>query len=410
MKKILLIISLFTVLFSTSLRAQGNLEYTGGYKVKLNDDGTKYFRTIMWGQFWAQYDDGAPEDVSQLNISVRRARILTYAQLNKNFLILTHFGYNSANGDNLSPTGKGASSQLFFHDFWGEWRINDHIFVGAGQHYWNGISRLSSQSTLNFLTLDNNRQSWAVLGLSDQFARHIGIYVKGTAGRLRYNFSLDEAIANNLQEDITPEIDGPAVYQGRELLGSADAGKVIQGYVDFHFFDKESSFLPFRVGTYLGTKRVFNVGAGFLLHPNGAVILDSEGELQGEDVGIFAVDAFVDLPLAGNGSAITGYLVFQDNDYGRNFQLGETYATGSMVHTHVGYLIPGKPDATRFQPYLSYQNRTIKALDDNASRIGIGGNIFLTGHHSKITIEYTNSKYAVSDNRGVLTVQAMIYL
>ncbi|GAK89977.1 conserved hypothetical protein [Nonlabens ulvanivorans] len=32
--------------------AQGSSEYTGGMKVKLNEDGSKYFRIISWAQFW----------------------------------------------------------------------------------------------------------------------------------------------------------------------------------------------------------------------------------------------------------------------------------------------------------------------------------------------------------------------
>lgn len=112
----------FLILFlaaSTSSFAQGNLEYTGGCKVKFNEEGTKYLRIIAWGQFWAQDNDDAPETNSKLDFSVRRARVLTYTQLNDKFLILTHFGLNSLNADNISPIGTGANSQLFFHDFWG---------------------------------------------------------------------------------------------------------------------------------------------------------------------------------------------------------------------------------------------------------------------------------------------------
>jgi hypothetical protein len=41
----------------------------------------------------------------------------------------------------------------------------------SGLHYWNGISRLN-KSTLNLMTLDNQRQAWATLGLSDQLQTH----------------------------------------------------------------------------------------------------------------------------------------------------------------------------------------------------------------------------------------------
>ncbi|GGE07833.1 hypothetical protein [Psychroflexus salis] len=404
MKQFSLLIFILAFVCSSQNYAQGITEYTGGYKIKLNEDGTKYFRTIAWGQFWAQYDENAPEMDSNLDFSVRRARLLTYVQLNKKFLILTHFGLNSLNADNISPTGKGESSQLFFHDFWGEWQLNDLHSAGIGLHYWNGISRANNQSTLNMLTLDNNRQSWSTIGLSDQFARHIGLYLKGKFGKLQYRVAVNEANSSTL-DNRNPLEDGVSVYGGRRLLGSADAGKVYQGYFDFNFFDQESNFLPYKVGTYLGSKKVFNVGAGFFLHPDGVV----ETSGKGANVSIFSVDAFYDAPLSGNNDAITAYAQYQTNDYGENYDFGP-YATGNMVYTHVGYLLPGDKTKTRFQPYLSYNNRSIDAINDNASRIGVGGNIFLTGHHSKFTIEYSNEKIGNADARGLLTVQAMIFL
>lgn len=403
MKKVLFLLALCMLVGQFSL-AQGNTEYTGGYKVKLNEDGTKYMRFIAWGQFWAQYNDNVPEDASQLNFSIRRARFLTFTQLNKKFLILTHFGLNSLNGDNTSPIGTGDRSQLFFHDFWGEWNVAKNFDVGAGLHYWNGISRLNNQSTLNMMTLDNNRQSWATIGLSDQFARHIGVYAKGRLGRLQYRVSLNEAGTSTL-DSRDPIADGVTTYSGRRILGSADAGKVIQGYFDYNFLDEESNFLPYKVGTYLGSKKVFNIGAGFFNHRNGVV----EADGNGSDVNIFAVDAFYDAPLGQDGSAITAYAVYQSNDYGTDYNLG-AYATGNMLYGHLGYLVAGPKDKTRFQPYLSYQNRSIDAIDDNSNRLGLGANIFMTGHHSKLSLEYSNTKVGSADGTGVLTLQAMIYL
>ena len=85
----------------------------------------------------------------------------------------------------MSPTGTGDGSQLFVHGVWAEYSVaTDHV-IGGGLHYFNGISRLNNQSTLNMLTLDNNRQSWSTIGLSDQFARHLGIFAKGKFGKLR---------------------------------------------------------------------------------------------------------------------------------------------------------------------------------------------------------------------------------
>ncbi|TCK69397.1 short chain amide porin [Winogradskyella wandonensis] len=393
--------------------SQGAPDYTGGMKVKLNEEGTKYFRIISWAQFWAQHNSDRPLDVngneqSDLNFSIRRARVLMYAQLNKKFMILTHFGLNSLNGDNLSPTGKGESSQLFFHDVWGEYSLSKNHAIGGGLHYWNGISRANNQSTLNIMMLDNTRQAWATIGLSDQFARHMGVYVKGKFDKLQYRVSINDAVTNNLQASASP-VNGAAIYSGRRLLGSKDAGRTYAGYFDYNFLDQESNFLPYKVGTYLGTKKVFNVGAGFFLHPKGSVSLDNNSNIEGEDVSIFAVDAFYDAPIGENGAAITAYGLAQFNDYGNNFTLGQTYETGTMLHAHLGYVIPSS-NSTKFQPYAHFTTRSIDALDDNANQFGIGANAYFSGHHSKLTLEYQNTKYANNDAVGTITLQAMIYL
>lgn len=255
------------------------------------------------------------------------------------------------------------------------------------------------------LTLDNNRQSWSTIGLSDQFARHIGVYAKGSFGKLQYRVAVNEANSSTL-DNRNPFEDDVTVYGGRRILGSADAGKVFQGYFDYNFLDQESNFLPYKVGTYLGSKKIFNVGAGFFNHANGVV----EANGEGADVNIFAVDAFYDAPLGfAENDAITAYAKYQSNDYGDNYLFGP-YATGNMFYTHVGYLLPGDKSKARLQPYLSYNLSSIDAINDNASRLGIGGNIFLTGHHSKFSIEYSNTKVGNADATGLVTVQAMIFL
>ena len=412
MKKTYLIAAL--LLLSLKGFSQGSPDYGAGMKFNLNDDGSKYLRVISWAQIWGQYNSDRPLDgngnqQAGLDFSVRRARVLMYAQINKDFLILTHFGLNSLNADSMSPTGKGEGSQLFLHDVWAQYSLGKDHALGGGLHYWNGISRLNNQSTLNIMTLDNQRQAWATLGLSDQFARHIGMYAKGAFGKLQYRVAINSASTSNLQATAVPVNGGAATYTGTRLLGSKEAGKTYSGYFEYGFLDAESNFLPYKVGTYLGTKKVFNVGAGFFSHPNGAVIANGSGVLSGEDVSVFGLDAFYDVPVGTQGAALTAYALYQNSDYGKNYRLGTTYETGSMIHGHVGYVIPGK-SKTRFQPYISYDDRKIEALNDNATQLGIGANAFFSGHHSKLTLEYQTLKYATNKAVNTITLQAMIYL
>jgi hypothetical protein len=404
-KQFLLLLGLFLA-GSHLTYSQGSPDYNGGFKVKFDEEGKKYFRIISWAQVQASYSDDVPDDASKMSFNLRRARVLMFAQITDKFLILTHFGLNSLNANSLSPLGKGNGSQLFMHDAWAQYNLNKNHSIGAGLHYFNGISRLNNQSTLNMLTMDNNRQSWSTLGLSDQFARHIGLFAKGSFGKLQYRVSINDAIANGL-DGRTPENGGSAVYGGKQILGSKDAGKVFAGYFDYNFLDQESNFLPYKVGTYLGGKKVFNVGAGFFLHPNGAVVADSNGNLKGNDVSIFALDAFYDAPIGDKGSAITAYATFQSNDYGRDY-LFSAYGTGNMFYTHVGYVLNGDVKKTRWQPYLSYASNSYDAVDDNRNIFGVGINSYFSGHNSKLTLEYKNQKFG--DSTGAITLQAEIYL
>ena len=198
MKTIYLVIIFCSWIGLQNMYSQGSPDYNGGLKVKLDEDGKKYFRLISWAQVQTSYNNDVADDASKLDFNLRRARILMYAQINEKFLILTHFGLNSLNSSTLSPTGKGEGAQLFFHDVWAQYNLSKDHSIGGGLHYYNGISRLNNQSTLNFMTLDNNRQSWATLGLSDQFVRHIGVFAKGKFGKLQYRVAINDAITNGL--------------------------------------------------------------------------------------------------------------------------------------------------------------------------------------------------------------------
>lgn len=381
--------------------------YKGGLKVSLNDDGSKYFRFISWAQNQATYSDNVAPNTSPLSFNLRRARVLMYSQISKKFLILTHFGLNSLKASNMSPLGTGANAQLFFHDVWGQYSVGENHAVGAGLHYFNGVSRLNNQSTLNMMTLDNNRQSWSTLGLTDQFARHLGIFAKGSLGKLQYRVAMNDAMTNGLDMR-DPELNGGAVYGGKRLLGSQKAGFAYAGYFEYQFWDKESNFLPFKVGTYAGSKKVLNVGAGFFAHPNGAVIAtDTVGGMRGDNVLLFAGDIFYEQPLGAKGGAISAYATYQMNDYGEDY-LFSAYGTGSMIYGHVGYVIPGRTDKPKIQPYVSYAVNQYDASSNDRNVLGVGVNYYLTGHHSKLTLEYKQQQFGATTN-GV-TLQAMIYL
>jgi hypothetical protein len=235
-KQTILFLIPFLMLLSLRINAQEVPVEDHTYKpltLKLNENGSKYVRFIMWHQFWATATQNNPgtRDVNgnvidgtngssawSSDIALRRSRFLAYAQVSPRVMILTHWGINNQsfingatapNGPNptTTPSNQGKKPQLFLHDAWTEFRIiPQKLYIGVGLHYWNGVSRLSSHSTLNFMTLDAPIFNWHNIEATDQFARQFGIYAKGQLGKLDYRIALNKPFVNGASPSAVPKI------------------------------------------------------------------------------------------------------------------------------------------------------------------------------------------------------------
>lgn len=401
LKSLLMLLCITAIFCLNSTKVSGQVEtqpeVDHSYKplkLSLSEDGKKYVRFIMWHQVWATTNNLSAEDADfSVTPSIRRSRFLAYAQVSPRFLILTHFGLNGLSPNNLTPLGTSSSNevnadapQLFLHDAWGEFMVGKGLYIGGGLHYWKGMTRLANQSTLNFMTLDQARPfvSWHSLGISDQFARHLGIYAKGQLGNFDYRVALNSPGRNPIGggrdygtkgSDLTytgvsnPDRDG-------NLVGNS----VIEGYFRYNFWDKESTKLPYAVGTYLGKKKVLGVGAGFFAHPKG---MYSDTTATHSDVAHFAADVFLDMPTS-TGGCLNAYLSFQNFDYGENY-VSRWAGTGNVVYGHIGYYLG---DQTKLMPYVAYQSGNWDGYDDPVSSLDVGVNYFVNGHFAKVTLEY----------------------
>ncbi|MEM6967690.1 MAG: porin [Bacteroidota bacterium] len=356
-------------------------------QLKLSEDGKKYVRFIMWHQLWLTTNN-LSGDAAKLQItpSIRRSRFLAFSQVSSKFLILTHFGLNSLTPGNLTSLGSnGDAPQFFLHGAWGELKISDKLYIGSGLHYWKGLTRLANQSTLNFMTLDQARpfSQWHSLGITDQFARHLGIYAKGQMGGFDYRFAINAPGQNPLNggENYGME-DSSLSYTGAIAMDENNDPTgmyILEGYFRYNFWDKESTKLPYQVGTYLGKKKVFGIGTGFFLHPNG-MYNESTGEHSG--VTHLAVDAFLEYPTA-NGNMLHAYASLINFDYGENY-VSRWAGTGTNVYGQFGYFIKH----AKSMPYIAFQNGSYDGYDDPIQSLDVGINHYINGHHCKVTLEY----------------------
>ncbi|MCC5929850.1 MAG: hypothetical protein JJU28_11430 [Cyclobacteriaceae bacterium] len=378
----------------------------------LDGSGNKYVRFINWNQFLLT---GQRNDNDRISItpSLRRVRFLNYAQINDRFMILTHFGVNNVPAEQMHPTGNSMEVKLFLHDAWSEYKVfGEYLSIGTGLHYYNGLSRITGGGTINFMTYDNYRQAWSQLGLSDQFGRHLGVFAKGRIGKLNYRLSFDDAISNSLDVPGFTGERNTTSYIGRKFFPDK-ASRLFQGYFDYQFLEQESNKLPFRAGSHLGVQKVFNIGFGFISHPNGVVHIDRDSIVHHQDVRHLAVDVFYDAPTPAGG-AINFYAVYYNFDYGTNYLYRGIYGTGTSLYTHLGYMLPKFTDAAFFMPYVSYSNRNFDAHLNLSNTMSAGINFFITGHHGKITLEYKSQQASFNDMRpsrdNQLIIQAMVFL
>lgn len=369
--------------------------YGNGLTVALNESGSKYIRFIMWHQMWLS--GGSQQE--GLAFSIRRSRMLAFSQFTPRFMVLTHFGLNSLSAEGLTGnpnTQELNKSDIFLHGAWGEYMLkNKELYIGAGLHYWNGISRLASQSTLNFMTLDNPGSGladarlfpWANITTSDQFARSMGFYAKGTVGKFAYRASVNNARRNmGVLSASTPSF---------QVTGDGQNWNT-QAYASVNLLDAESDKLPYFVGSYLGKKRVLNIGAGFYYQP-GAIKTGIEDSgttsyASEEALSRFAADIFYDAPVGESGGAINAYAAYYHNQYGSDATFstgGLVPGTGDIYYGQVGFLLPNqKKTDNQFMPYATYSLQNIKNTPNMSNELGLGINWFISGHNAKITYEY----------------------
>ena len=488
-RKFLLGLFLFSVSgIGGDLWAQGSETYGSGLKVSLNPEGNRYIRFIVWNQFWARYIENNPGTMvngqlqdNTFDFGLRRARILAYAQLSPRYLIMTHIGINNqtffnggapgggltgnagtigvntdANGVSRADGRSAKKPGLFFHDVWNEYTVlpgvdpttgernNFTLSVGGGLHYWGGVSRLTNASTLNFLMIDSPIFPWHNIDISDQFARQFGVYVKGKLGRFDYRFNANKPFTTFQTPTVSPSTRPVAVDNN---LGSNQPS--YGGYVFYEFLDRESNLLPFMVGTYIGTKRVFNIGGGFYRHGNATKSnqrqisgMDTTFNLVNHNASVLSVDVFADLPFGGEQNmAFTFYGAAMNYDYGPNYQrlvglmnVGTTDAsfpegqraqdgpgngrlllgTGQIYYAQAGLLLPKNWVKGRLQPFASYTRKNMEARVDGGNFYDAGLNYFIDGHHCKLTLQYSTRPLYI-DGRvdrqlGELILQTHIFL
>ncbi|WP_215224109.1 hypothetical protein [Echinicola shivajiensis] len=444
MKKFNILLSiLFLNLFAAnaqSSRERGAVKENKELRFNLNQDGSHYVKGTFLVQTWLRYTQANPgtevygtADDHILDIGLRRTRLQLFGQLTDRVFFYTQFGQN--NLSYKSPRKQG----LFFHDALGEYKVvNEKLSIGSGLTGWNGVSRFSSPSIGSLLTLDAPLYQQATNDVNDQFVRKFSVYAKGQLGKLDYRLAVSKPMA--IQNSTVQGIE-----LGENATFSSEPGYAqIHGYFKYMFLDKESNTTPYQAGSYLGSKSVFNIGAGFMTQKD-AMWHEAENgvDTARTNLALLAVDLFFDKPLnPAKGNAVTAYVSFSSNDYGKNYirNIGAmnpatgtnsqgsyngagnafpTIGTGNTLYGQFAYLFERGllGTAGTLQPYISSQYSDFDLFSDPMVMYDAGVNWLINGNRAKLSLNYqsrpiftmnTAGEYISSDRKGMMVIQFQV--
>jgi hypothetical protein len=406
----------------------------GGLYTYLQPDSSTYLRVNMTMQTWARFNQNNPGSTltgtgfpangevqkTTTDVGIRRIRLLLSGQISPRVFFFVQFGQNSWNY--LSARKAGA----FFHDVTGEYAVvKKKLTIGFGLNGWNGPGRFANSSVSSILGLDPPLFQEVTNDINDQFVRHLGVYFKGKLGGFDYRLAIDKPLALQ-QASTAPLALGSKVSASNPSVGSAgvqgteytyaynSTGVATQGYFMWQFLDKESNLLSSTAGSYLGTKRIFNIGVGFKYQNKAMWSKQTTGDTTYHSMALFAVDVFYDAPLSSKGNALTLYGGYFNYNYGKGYLrlenpmnttnglrsplstlngTGNGYpgiGTGNILYGQVGYKMKNGllGEAGTLQFYAESQYAKFDALNDPMFLIDAGVNWLIHGNNSKFTLNW----------------------
>lgn len=293
---------------------------------------------------------------------LRRTRVILAGKVNK----WIHFFFETDN-PNLGRNGNAGGT--FTQDGFIDFRFFNELKVAAGMILLP-FSRHNRQSAASLMGLDYHSAVFTAWG-PQRIWRDYGIEARGIVmDKIDYRVGVFNG------------------FRGTDLKGNVVATNDIPritGRVSYSIFDPEPKF--FYGGTYLGKKKVLNVGFGFDVQPEGGVegAAIPGGKNKKDLYYALTGDVFLDWPL-GDSMAATFNTGFMFYSYGsKEFNI----KTSIAMFGEVGFFIQN------FQPVVGFewgQPLDTDTFEDNQIlNFRAGLNYYIKGHNATVKIEYAST-------------------
>ena len=216
--------------------------------------------------------------------------------------------------------------------------------------------------------------------VTDQFLRKLSVYAKGKLGKLDYRLVVSSPMS------ITKSTNYNSTITTNSSFSPMPAKMQTHGYFQYQFLDEEANTTAYATGTYLGKKKVFNIGAGFQYQKDAQWHLNNFSDTLQTDMKNFAVDVYYDAPTNIKGSAISAYAVYMSMNYGPGYIRNQStmnpangtnqtnilngsgngypsFGTGNLLYGQLGYkLNENVVGTTSLMPYISFAICTLRSL------------------------------------------------
>jgi hypothetical protein len=389
--------------------------------VTLNDSGTNYIKMGILNQSWLRFNQNNPETLvngqkqdESVDFGLRRTRLTLFGQISPRATFFFQVGQNNFN--RFSNYSGNRKNVMFIHDAVGELKLSksNELKLGTGLTIANGLSRFSQPSIGTIATTDVPVFAQTTVDQTDQFSRKLSVYARGQVSHLDYRIILSDPFPISSNGLPVPAISSDASFS------PISNKKQIQGLFIWQFFNHEQHLTPYMNGTYLGTKKIFNISGGFIYQAKAMWNKASNGDTIQSDLKLFCIESFLDMPLYPKTkklNTINAYLGYFNLNYGNNYlryngimnnassssvtntqKIGTggmqgnafpMFGTGQLLHSQVAYftnihnkrLIPrlgfyGSASYARFQrlgnePMILFETGVQALLQENQSKVSL---------------------------------------
>lgn len=351
--------------------------------IKVNDSVSVRFGLLS--QTWVDYTQNVQQDNSYAqNIFQRRMRFIFGGQIGSKVSF-----YFQTDNPNLGRTGPGfvkaPASGFLLQDGYVEIQpTTSNIFMFDAGLQFIPLCRNCIASAAALLPIDYSTYAFLQSAQTvSSTGRDLGFMAKGVFADKKIEYRVGVFSGARLPVVPVP----PAVQTGSNSVRAA-------GHLMINFLEAElpSYVLP---GTYLGRKKIFNIGGGF----------DAQSRYKA-----YAGDAFLSYPFGANGMTLSGtWIRYNGDTFFPTLPKQNTYEVEGGYHFTDKKITPwAKFEARR------YDDAVKSVVFQNDHRFQIGGTYYASGQNLNVKLAYTRGEFnqlapAPALDQNGITMQLQVF-